>query len=59
MACCASAFRGDLRASADRALWSVFFAGLLFHPDEYHIYSVQTYPNFLTQIQNLETSGIT
>ena len=28
--CCVFAFRRDSWASADRALWSAFFAGLLF-----------------------------
>ena len=37
-----STFSRDLWASADRTLWSAFFAELLFGSDEYHIYSVET-----------------
>ena len=52
---CVSAFREDSWASADRALWSAFFARLLFNSLEYHVCSVETNTIFLTQLHNLET----
>ena len=41
VACCVSTFRGGSWASADRALWSAFFARLSFNSHEYQICSVE------------------
>ena len=54
VACCVSAFRGASWTSADRALWSPFFARLLFGSQEYYVYLLETNTIFLTQLQNLE-----